>query len=59
MVLEDWLLGDSFMQNVYTLYDYGNDTDSSDQPSYMQFLSVSTYAASALDASDYEFSNRS
>ncbi|KAL1951300.1 hypothetical protein VTO73DRAFT_449 [Trametes versicolor] len=36
----DWLLGDTFMRNVYSLFDFGWDTNPSEGPAYMQLLSV-------------------
>ncbi|KAL7285489.1 hypothetical protein ACG7TL_000586 [Trametes sanguinea] len=38
--LTDWLIGDSFMRNIYTLYDYGNQTDPKDGLPYIQMLSI-------------------
>ncbi|KAI0334107.1 acid protease [Cubamyces sp. BRFM 1775] len=36
----DWLIGDSFMRNIYSLYDYGNQTSPTDGNPYMQILSI-------------------
>ncbi|KAH9897762.1 aspartic peptidase domain-containing protein [Cubamyces lactineus] len=36
----DWLIGDSFMRNIYSLYDYGNQTSKADGNPYMQILSI-------------------
>lgn len=35
------LLGDSFMRNVYSLFNFGNWTTPVAEPAYMQILSVS------------------
>ena len=40
MGIPDWLIGDSFMRNIYSLYDYGNQTSQTDGNPYMQILSV-------------------
>ncbi|KAI0652499.1 aspartic peptidase domain-containing protein [Trametes meyenii] len=37
---QDWLIGDSFLRNVYSLWDYGKDTDPTDGKAYMQLLSI-------------------
>lgn len=39
----DWLLGDTFLRNVYSLFDLGWDTNPSEGPAYMQLLSVSIH----------------
>lgn len=37
----DWLIGDTFLRNVYSLFDYGNITNThADGPPYIQLLSV-------------------
>ncbi|EIW64103.1 acid protease [Trametes versicolor FP-101664 SS1] len=36
----DWLLGDTFLRNVYSLFDLGWDTNPSEGPAYMQLLSI-------------------
>ena len=37
---EDIILGDTFMRNVYTLYNFGNWTRAQDESPYIQLLSV-------------------
>ncbi|KAI0673776.1 aspartic peptidase domain-containing protein [Trametes maxima] len=37
---QDWLIGDSFLRNVYSLWDCGKDTDPTDGKAYMQLLSI-------------------
>lgn len=46
MHLLDFILGDAFMRNVYSLYDFGNWTavpapSGADDPPFMQLLAVS------------------
>ncbi|TCD62014.1 hypothetical protein EIP91_007609 [Steccherinum ochraceum] len=36
----DFILGDSFMRNVYSLFDFGNLTDANDSQPFIQLLSV-------------------
>ncbi|EIW64104.1 acid protease [Trametes versicolor FP-101664 SS1] len=36
----DWLIGDTFMRNVYSLYDYGNMSNPNAGFPYMQLLSI-------------------
>lgn len=36
----DVILGDTFLRNVYTLYNFGNWTRESDPPPFIQLLSV-------------------
>ncbi|KAL1951301.1 hypothetical protein VTO73DRAFT_450 [Trametes versicolor] len=37
----DWLIGDTFLRNVYSLFDYGNITNThADGPPYIQLLSI-------------------
>ncbi|KAI0828864.1 acid protease [Trametes gibbosa] len=38
--IDDWLVGATFLRNVYSLFDYGWDTDPTDGQAYMQLLSV-------------------
>lgn len=40
-VCVDFLLGDSFLRNVYSLYDFGNWTTAGTDGPFMQILSVS------------------
>ena len=39
--LADWILGDAFLRNVYSLYDYGSLTNANDSAPFIQVLSVS------------------
>lgn len=42
----DIILGDSFMRNVYALFNFGNWTTPGDKPPYVQLLSVSVFTTS-------------
>lgn len=39
--LTDFILGDAFLKNVYSVYDFGNWTEVGTGEPYMQILSVS------------------
>ncbi|KAI0640059.1 aspartic peptidase domain-containing protein [Trametes polyzona] len=48
--LDDWLIGATFLRNVYSLFDYGWDTNPTDGQAYMQLLSVTDEDAAWAEA---------
>ncbi|OJT08989.1 Aspartic protease [Trametes pubescens] len=46
----DWIVGDTFLRNVYSLFDFGSDTNPSEGPAYMQLLSVTDAGAAWAEA---------
>ena len=45
----DLILGDTFLRNVYALFDYGNWTRADDGPPFVQLLSVRVFLGLSLE----------
>lgn len=47
--LNDFILGDAFLRNAYTLFNYGNWTTTNSEAPYVQILPVSPYSTANMD----------